>query len=379
MAKKNMKFKRYEGGGEIMGEMDPKETADKEAGLKASKGEDVGFLQRLRMGNIDDPSSEAYKRFGAGRGRAAPAAPAAEEEAPKPQAVARIPAKPNPIFAAGLEQGKRQPSGDASVAEDYSGPRTKPIVTSAEKPAASKPTAPKPTASKPTESKPKETEKPKYEGPTRGQRSDAGTGPPVQSSGRKSEDKSSSSQIPGQSTKAPQGGEKIDSSETERNINAALTATGLGGAAAGVYKLKKMYDTSKAAKAAKEALLKNPRLERPGTVAGKDFVVRDYEGAAKTASKGVPKKQLGFKKDSDVTDVTPKTKNWRSETNPTKREDARADAARDSLKNFLNRDLDRGMKKGGSVNKYSSGGMTSSASRRADGIATKGKTRGKIC
>jgi hypothetical protein len=35
------------------------------------------------------------------------------------------------------------------------------------------------------------------------------------------------------------------------------------------------------------------------------------------------------------------------------------------------------MKKGGSVKKMASGGMT--ASRRADGIATKGKTRGKIC
>jgi len=372
MAKKNMKFKRYEGGGEIMGEMDPKEAADKEAGLKASKGEDVGFLQRLRMGNIDDPSSEAYKRFGAGRGRAAPAAPAAEEEAPKPQAVARIPAKPNPIFAAGLEQGKRQPSGDASVAEDYSGPRTKPIVTSAEKPAASKPTAPKPTASKT-----KETDKPsKYPGALRGMRSDAGTSPPVAThKGPRDEEKSSASQIPGQSTKAPQG-EKIDSSETERNINAALTATGLGGAAAGAYKLKKMYDASKAAK---QALSNTKRLERPGTVAGKDFLMRDYEGAAKTASKGVPKKQLGFKKDSDVTDVTPKKTSYRSETNPTKREDARADEARDNLKNFLTRDLDRGMKKGGSVKKYASGGMTSSASRRADGIATKGKTRGKMC
>jgi hypothetical protein len=36
-------------------------------------------------------------------------------------------------------------------------------------------------------------------------------------------------------------------------------------------------------------------------------------------------------------------------------------------------------KKGGAVKKMASGGMTSSASRRADGIATKGKTRGKIC
>jgi hypothetical protein len=34
---------------------------------------------------------------------------------------------------------------------------------------------------------------------------------------------------------------------------------------------------------------------------------------------------------------------------------------------------------GGAVKKMASGGMTSSASKRADGIATKGKTRGKIC
>jgi hypothetical protein len=62
MAKTPMKkFKRYDEGGEV---------SDKDAGLKSSKDEDVGFFQRLRMGNIDDPSSEAYKRFGAGRGKA---------------------------------------------------------------------------------------------------------------------------------------------------------------------------------------------------------------------------------------------------------------------------------------------------------------------
>jgi len=38
-----------------------------------------------------------------------------------------------------------------------------------------------------------------------------------------------------------------------------------------------------------------------------------------------------------------------------------------------------GMKKGGAVKKMASGGSVSSASRRADGIATKGKTRGKFC
>ena len=36
-------------------------------------------------------------------------------------------------------------------------------------------------------------------------------------------------------------------------------------------------------------------------------------------------------------------------------------------------------KKGGAVKKMAKGGLASSASRRADGIASKGKTRGKIC
>jgi len=46
------------------------EAADKAAGLAASKNDSVGFFERMRMGNIDDPNSEAYRRFGAGRGRA---------------------------------------------------------------------------------------------------------------------------------------------------------------------------------------------------------------------------------------------------------------------------------------------------------------------
>jgi hypothetical protein len=44
------------------------EADDKAAGLAASSGEKLGLFERLRMGNIDDPNSEAYKRLGAGRG-----------------------------------------------------------------------------------------------------------------------------------------------------------------------------------------------------------------------------------------------------------------------------------------------------------------------
>jgi len=92
--KKPMKFKRYDKGGEV---------AAKEAGLKASKDEDVGFLKRLRMGNIDDPSSDAYKRFGAGRGLA----PASTTTESKPQIVARIPPKPRELTP-NEESGKLQ-------------------------------------------------------------------------------------------------------------------------------------------------------------------------------------------------------------------------------------------------------------------------------
>ena len=59
-----MKKRKFQNGGDV---------DDKRRGLKASEGEKVGFFERLRMGNIDDPTSEAYKRLGAGRGRSIPA------------------------------------------------------------------------------------------------------------------------------------------------------------------------------------------------------------------------------------------------------------------------------------------------------------------
>jgi hypothetical protein len=54
------KIKRFQEGG----------MSDKDRGLEASKDDKVGFFERLRMGNIDDEGSEAYRRFGAGRAKA---------------------------------------------------------------------------------------------------------------------------------------------------------------------------------------------------------------------------------------------------------------------------------------------------------------------
>ena len=48
-------------------------------------------------------------------------------------------------------------------------------------------------------------------------------------------------------------------------------------------------------------------------------------------------------------------------------------------KNKRENEANKGMKRGGKVKKYASGGSVSSASKRADGIAQRGKTRGRVC
>ena len=317
------KFKRYEGGGEVMGSMDPQEAAAKKRGLEMSNKEaPVGFFERLRAGNIDQPGSEAYNRFGAGRGRAM--APAAEEARPMP--VPRPPAQPNPIFAAGLEQGKRQPSGDASVAEDYAGPRTKPIVTAPVKPAASKPTAP---AMPSTANKP-----PAYAGPLRGMRSDAGTSPPVAThGGPRDEEKLLKPAKPTMDTKTMNENAKKAMADDPSSL---MGMAGAGAAALfGASKLGKLFKgAKKAAGAGRDLVVSSSK--KPSYMGKAD------DAKADKAREKLMKSSFIKKSGDDVTDVTAK-------------------------------------KRGGAVKKYASGGMVSSASRRADGIATKGKTRCKIC
>ena len=299
MKKPMKKFKRYENGGEVMGEMDPREAAAKQRGLDISNKEaPVGFFERIRMGNIDEPGTEAYNRFGAGRGRAAPVA--------TPTATPAAPAAPAMPAASSTPLSDDMYSDFGPSAGRSSSETIKPT-----RPMATKPVVPaRPAASKP---KPEQDRIAMPQGPMRGMRSDAGKSPPVVTHGFPIYGEgSAASKIPGQSVKAPKG-EKIDSSESSRNVGNALMATGaLGLGAAGAYKAKKMYD---AAKKLKKSMSGTKKTERPG----KDFM----DGLT-------------------VSDMTAK-------------------------------------KRGGAVKKYASGGMVSSASRRADGIATKGKTRGKIC
>jgi hypothetical protein len=161
MAKKPVKFKRYEEGGDV------EESKAKQRGLEMSNKEaPVGFFERFRMGNIDDPSSEAYKRFGAGRGRSE--APAKKEEpapAMEPMPVARPSMKPRPAERdlsddmysdyGNIKGGAGTGTGEAgSSYRVHIPPGEGAPLPAKNKPAASKPTAPKPTASKPVASAP---------------------------------------------------------------------------------------------------------------------------------------------------------------------------------------------------------------------------------
>jgi hypothetical protein len=112
---KKKKAKRYQAGGE---------AEDKKRGLAASNKEgNVGFFERLRMGNIDDPTSEAYKRFGAGRGKAETANEKAAIKAYKGPSEAGMgtPDSPSPFTGS---TGERAPAKAAAKK-----PAKAPIVT----------------------------------------------------------------------------------------------------------------------------------------------------------------------------------------------------------------------------------------------------------
>jgi hypothetical protein len=240
------KFRKFSEGGE---------AADKEAGLKASKDEKVGFLERLRMGNIDDEGSEAYRRFGAGRGKAERAknvevkseAPSVNRSAynsskndDKPSKDDDKPSKE--MLARGAKAGETQDSGDASVAEKYQGPRTTPIAKESDRAptkAAAKPAAKPAAKAEPAVSVKAEKSYTRSKGATAEERASATpapknfnysnegrSSPTVKSSGSASRSaKSLVDQIPLDAPRTPVTGEKIDSTELSRNIGNALNAT----------------------------------------------------------------------------------------------------------------------------------------------------------
>ena len=157
-------------------------------------------------------------------------------------------------------------------------------------------------------------------------------------------------------------------------------AAGLGYAGYRAYKYgKSAYDAAKAAKAAERT-----------AAAGRESVTNPLSWMAGPKNAGKFSGEVPAAGRESVTNpmswmAGPKNAGKFKEEAPSAMDKAKA-AAEKFADRFRKKPLDEanttggaiGYKRGGKVRGYASGGSVSSASSRADGIATKGKTRGKI-
>lgn len=288
---KKRKVKRYQEGGE---------TELKKRGLELSKDDKVGFVERLKMGNIDDPSSEAYRRFGAGRAKM------------EIETQTKVPEMGSDYSGRNMKSPEVEKTTEA--AETPRRQITDYIRTSTE----AGPTADGPTLAE--KKAQRETER------------------------RDAQRRAAARQ----KAEADRAAKAAEQTKSAREMGAGYA--------------KSAYDTEKQrqARMAKEQALETVSPES-GLIGG--FGLRAMkmlaEGLAGRQALKEASKAMGKRMEKDI---TPRPPQLTSE--PLK-------IGREPLK--------LGMKKGGAVKKMASGGKVSSASKRADGIAQRGKTRGRIC
>lgn len=368
MAKRKMK-RFYEGG--------MSEDEDKAAGLEASKEDKVGFLERLRMGNIDDSTSEAYKRFGAGRGRAARVP--VEDRVGTPVEEIRAQDKPAPatisdaMMAKGRDEGMPKGSGDAAVAEAYSGPRTKPIETSSaakvSMPSASAQRSSSAASPAKSASAPKMQEQ-SYRRTSGATASDAASGdktrysPPRMTAEmrKQAEDQAIKPFYPEEYLAGGPGLKSLNSAAKSlanrtRSPSSMKTADETLALAAPTkklgYDMKALPAPTKRLEYDKAGAIAKRRADRS---AARDAEMQAENTAAASKAAG---KQKSEELANELRKGQAKTKFTSQSKAPSKR-----------TKKFDDNEAGVEFKRGGSVNP---------ASKRADGIATRGKTRCKIC
>jgi hypothetical protein len=349
------KIKRFQEGG----------MSDKERGLEASKDDKVGFFERLRMGNIDDPSSEAYRRFGAGRGRAesvpvedrvptsvtqsAPAAPRVEMDALE----AANQREPIPVPAG--PRADMRPGGRQSVS-----------VASPAKPAASKPTATKAPAMQ-------EQSYRRTNGATaEGRASSTPASKPNYSNEGRGREMTKEQQYARAEAEArsPEGVAKRKKMEAEQGLERVTPETALlpgGGLKALSAAAKKLATRSpKKLQTYDQPALPGPKpKELPSPT---KRLAYDKKGTLekRRADRAAQRREEMLKENAKNYGLDPKAPGYEAASSAVRKEMGGKDFT---------------FKKGGKVKsmKMSSGGSTSPASKRADGIATRGKTRCKIC
>lgn len=387
MKKPVKRVRRFQEGGEAA-----LEAALKAEGLAASNKTPMGFFERLRMGNIDQEGSEAYNRLGAGRGRM-------ERDAASELAANRMVDAMNASSSAGntgVGAANNVRIADAQGAREMEEEmyqralRAGEVVDSADrnrdytpiaKPAAAAQIAailakPSRKASGPTTGDFARVDRKVPSGPT-----------PTRAPGGAMKRGALSNEAPAVSSSAAAPAASAATTREERQaridqafkppsdeqIQAGLEAGTLGAG----FTLKKVADLAKNLANRKSALNDRLRLDRPGTVSGEKFVMRDYKDPSAVAK--APQKALPAPRKGDITDVTYKNMDSQSLRAAARRGDEDAKSER-----FLRGLKEQGivMKKGGRVKKMAHGGSVksavSTASKRADGIAQRGKTRGKI-
>ena len=315
------KIKRFQEGG----------MSDKDRGLEASKDEKVGFFERLRMGNIDDEGSEAYRRFGAGRGKSVQSPASVETMAATPVTRPTAAAPEMDAMEEANTRVDRMLVPNQSVA-DQPKPGGRPRVNVQ----AAKPSAPAKSSPKMQEQTYRRTSGDTGEREPAYSRKGGATAdeianyePPAKRSnysneGRgKVEKKPLVDQIPKDKSTVV-GGERVSGSELGRNVANTMAALGPGKLAG----IGAIGMEMRGAKGVQDAYNKAATARRTAEM-------RSKADATKFASK--PK--------ATQKNVTKKTKKFDDEESNIE------------------------FKRGGSV---------SAASKRADGIATKGKTRCKM-
>ena len=339
------KIKRFQEGG----------VSDKDRGLEASKEDKVGFFERLRMGNIDDESSEAYRRFGAGRGKAerTPVETMAATPTTRPAAAA-MPER-DAMEEANAQKPIPVPAGPRA---EQPKPGGKPRVNVQ----AAKPSAPAKSSPKMQEQTYRRTSGDTGKREPAYTRKGGATADELANYKPPAKNQSLASQIPGGSNTKPVAGEKTEKmSDAERNISNMLAATGVGaGAASLLYKGKKMLN---ARKAAKEGAKKRAKLRRDAEEGIDRNLADEFQNYSPSAAKkAIAAKQRLAKtkaeRSRDLSAGQAKTKFTSASKTPSKK-----------TKKFDDSESNVEFKRGGSI---------SGASKRADGIATKGKTRCKM-
>jgi hypothetical protein len=333
--------------------------SDKDRGLEASRDDKVGFFERLRMGNIDDEGSEAYRRFGAGRGKAERTPVETATPATRPMAA---PSEMDAMEEANTRV-ERTLAPNQSVA-DQPKPGGRPRVNVQ----AAKPSAPAKSSPKMQEQTYRRTSGDTGEREPSYTRKGGATADELANYKPPARNQSLASQIPSGSNARPVAGEKVEAmSDTERNVKNILAATGAGAGVAGAfYKGKKMLD---ARKAAQEGAKKRANLKRDveeGIDRNLADELKSYSQSA--AEKAVAAKQRTEKtkadRSRDLAAGQAKTKFTSTSKTPSKKTKKFDDESNIEFKC------------GGKA--YAAGGSVSSASKRGDGIATRGKTNCKM-